>query len=629
MANKTLTQLTELELLDKADIMYVVDDPSGTPLSRKTTVENVLQAANTLDANTAVDKADEICIVDDPSGTPAAQKATVANILKATNTLDANTTVAPTDIMLMVDDPSGTPAAQKATVAEILKVGNSVTADTPVYTDIGTFIDDPSGTPEVNKATLQAIVKAGASQGAVSGLIDSNLTASRAVEVDGTGKIVASAVTSEELSYIGGVTSAIQTQLNTKVPLAGYTTANQATSVDYYTKIASIDLTAQYQANAFTANVIGYNEGTTDQFEFAMLSVRVNQAAAMESAPDINVKVCNNQILNSSNFHAVLVTNSASHTIVEIYLKMTKDYQAYTIVPLTSAGTGTTTFYSSQTISATLPAGTKEAGEMVIPPQFSTLMQQYVIDKLATIVTAANIERLIFFDASGTSTEITDRAGVDNADLGQAANNTDPGVAGCARTLRFDGSTTYFEFADATDLTPTADGHAFSVVACVKPKSVNIAQEILAKCSLTTGSTQREWEFYLDASNKLTAKFWDDSTGGYGQIGSNNNISYDLNNWNCYGFSYNGWGLSDGLVTYRNGQYWNDAGYSSSGSFTSVENKTAKCGNYRLSTAGAKENISNMEYGVVLIINEQLSQTQQESISNLFRLYVGSDLAAV
>jgi hypothetical protein len=36
-----------------------------------------------------------------------------------------------------------------------------------------------------------------------------------------------------------------------------------------------------------------------------------------------------------------------------------------------------------------------------------------------------------------------------------------------------------------------------------------------------------------------------------------------------------------------------------------------------------------MEYGVLLIINEQLSQAQQLAISNLFLLYVGSDLAAV
>jgi len=411
--------------------------------------------------------------------------------------------------------------------------------------------------------------------------------------------------------------------------MAGYTTTNEAGSAGKYTKIASVDLTEQYQACAFTLNVIGYNEGTTDQFELAQVSVRVNQAAAMESAPDINIKVSNNNILDSSNFHSVITTNSASHSIVDIYIKYTKDYQGYTVVPLTSAGTGTNTFYSSQTVEATLPAGATEPGVMVIPPMFSTLAQQLLIDKLKTIVTSTNIERLTFFDATGATAELTDRAGVDNADLSGAASTCFPGVSGCAKTLKFDGSTTYFDFPDATDLTPTADGHLFSVVACVKPKAVGVQQQILAKADYTTSSEAREWEFYLDSSNLLTCRLFDESEDAYGQIASDQNVSYDLNNWNCYGFSYNGYSPSDGLVTYRNGQYWNGGGYTSSGSFTSVENLGAKAGCYRTSTAGAKEQIANMEYGVLLIINEQLSQAQQLAISNLFLLYVGSDLAAV
>jgi hypothetical protein len=49
------------------------------------------------------------------------------------------------------------------------------------------------------------------------------LTASRALETDGSGFIVASAVTSTELGYVSGVTSSIQTQIDGKLSLTGGT----------------------------------------------------------------------------------------------------------------------------------------------------------------------------------------------------------------------------------------------------------------------------------------------------------------------------------------------------------------------------------------------------------------------
>lgn len=65
------------------------------------------------------------------------------------------------------------------------------------------------------------------------------LTASRALQSSGSGFIEVSAVTSTELGYVSGVTSAIQTQLNAKLALAGGTMSgdinmggNQVTNLD-------------------------------------------------------------------------------------------------------------------------------------------------------------------------------------------------------------------------------------------------------------------------------------------------------------------------------------------------------------------------------------------------------------
>lgn len=52
--------------------------------------------------------------------------------------------------------------------------------------------------------------------GAVSTIKDNNLTASRALISNSSGKVAVSNVTSTELSYLDGVTSNVQTQLNAK-----------------------------------------------------------------------------------------------------------------------------------------------------------------------------------------------------------------------------------------------------------------------------------------------------------------------------------------------------------------------------------------------------------------------------
>ena len=53
--------------------------------------------------------------------------------------------------------------------------------------------------------------------GAATTIASTDLTASRAVVSDGSGKVAASAVTTTELGYVAGVTSGLQTQLDGKV----------------------------------------------------------------------------------------------------------------------------------------------------------------------------------------------------------------------------------------------------------------------------------------------------------------------------------------------------------------------------------------------------------------------------
>lgn len=76
--------------------------------------------------------------------------------------------------------------------------------------------------------------------GGASTITDDNLTANRALVSDGNGKVAVSNVTSTELGYLDGVTSAVQTQLNGKYS-AGNPPPYPVTSVNGQTGAVTIE----------------------------------------------------------------------------------------------------------------------------------------------------------------------------------------------------------------------------------------------------------------------------------------------------------------------------------------------------------------------------------------------------
>lgn len=105
---------------------------------------------------------------------------------------------------------------------------------------------------------VQATITGGAST-----ITTANLTASRAVISNASGKVAVSSVTDIELGYVSGVTSAIQTQIDSK----------QNTITGAASTIASVDLTAsralasnasgKVVVSAVTSTELGYLSGTT------------------------------------------------------------------------------------------------------------------------------------------------------------------------------------------------------------------------------------------------------------------------------------------------------------------------------------------------------------------------------
>lgn len=85
--------------------------------------------------------------------------------------------------------------------------------------------------------------------GAVSTIKDSNLTASRALISNSSGKVAVSSVTSTELGYLDGVTSAIQTQLNGKLGTsakAADSSKLNGQAASYYTNSSNISFDNTY-----------------------------------------------------------------------------------------------------------------------------------------------------------------------------------------------------------------------------------------------------------------------------------------------------------------------------------------------------------------------------------------------
>ncbi len=134
--------------------------------------------------------------------------------------------------------------------------------------------------------------------GAATTIASANLTANRALIADGSGKVAVSAVTSTELGYLDGVTSSIQTQLNSKQAVGSYAntslsninTTGKSASVGWglpnynagVGKSAGVTYTAETNgyvlynvggvtnANTFTVNSIRVGMTTQGQFSHAI-----------------------------------------------------------------------------------------------------------------------------------------------------------------------------------------------------------------------------------------------------------------------------------------------------------------------------------------------------------------------
>lgn len=103
------------------------------------------------------------------------------------------------------------------------------------------------------------------------------LTASRALASDASGVVSATSVTSTELGYVSGVTSAIQTQIDAKAPAASPTFSGTITTPLTASRAVVTGASSELAASSTTATELGYVNGVTSAIQ-TQLDAKVAKA---------------------------------------------------------------------------------------------------------------------------------------------------------------------------------------------------------------------------------------------------------------------------------------------------------------------------------------------------------------
>lgn len=94
-----------------------------------------------------------------------------------------------------------------------------------------------------------------------------DLTVSRAVVTNGSGRVSVATTTAAEIEHVNGVTSAIQTQINTKAPTASPTFSGTVTTPLTASRALVTGASSELAVSAATATEIGYVSGVTSAIQ--------------------------------------------------------------------------------------------------------------------------------------------------------------------------------------------------------------------------------------------------------------------------------------------------------------------------------------------------------------------------
>ena len=186
-------------------------------------------------------------------------KITDLTALSASDSADA-------DVFVVVDvDADETKKMTKAEAVTALSAAN----DFATFTLLNANVNTVQSNVATNVTDIAAVETRRTNNiaGAVSTITTSDLTASRALVSRGSGKVAISDVTSTELGYLDGVSSAIQTQIDAKIA----TTASASNDFVTFTRLnANLDIVqdnvASVSAGAVSISNILHTTSTANSY---------------------------------------------------------------------------------------------------------------------------------------------------------------------------------------------------------------------------------------------------------------------------------------------------------------------------------------------------------------------------
>ena len=172
--------------------------------------------------------------------------------------------------------------------------------------------------------------------GAATTITGTDLTASRALTSSATGKVEVSAVTSTELGYLDGVTSAIQTQLDAKQA----TITGAATTIDDADLTASRALvssaTGKVEVSAVTSTELGYLDGVTS-------AVQTQVDAKTPKLISLNTQTGTTYTLVLGDADKLVEMNNAAANTLTVPPNSSVAFSTGTQIIVVQKGAGTTT----------------------------------------------------------------------------------------------------------------------------------------------------------------------------------------------------------------------------------------------------------------------------------------------
>lgn len=224
-------------------------------------------------------------------------------------------------------------------------------------------------TDDVSEGSTNLYHSAARAQAAITGgastIVTSNLTADRALASDGSGKVAVTSVTATELGHVSGVTSAIQTQLNAKqATITGAATTITSSDLTASRALAS-DGSGKVAVSATTSTELGYVSGVTSAIQTQLDAKQAR--STLTTKGDLYVATASattTRLAAGTNGLFLKADSTTSEGLVYASPSGTQAYRSVTTTDTPSATTDDNLILSGASFTVTLPTAVGNTGKI-------------------------------------------------------------------------------------------------------------------------------------------------------------------------------------------------------------------------------------------------------------------------